>query len=277
MSSKDHQTDKRILVLGSAPHTRQITSYAWDNLPDDLNVADYDVVILNFCPLHSSEYTENKSWQKNFPGKDQFMRLMFSESEIIAIGVPMPENKSTGWLPINPDFIFNSGEQVVEISSDFEYYFKKVRRWSFHGDAKTFMPKVDNSLAQVIVNPGGHSLALEITPIVESRFQRPVAFNLRYAVYTSNVDLQNRAKNRIQQSSHHIYWLPPTTEISDYEAVNLILRERYGLLLEQEKPEWVKQYKLPDQLPIEGEIKAHERDIQDLTAKLVSRQSLNDG
>ncbi len=44
-------TNKRILVLGSAPHTRLVTAYTWDNLPKYLNVADYDVVILNLEPL----------------------------------------------------------------------------------------------------------------------------------------------------------------------------------------------------------------------------------
>ena len=40
----DESAERRILVLGSAPHTRLVTAYTWNNLPPHLNVADYDVV-----------------------------------------------------------------------------------------------------------------------------------------------------------------------------------------------------------------------------------------
>ncbi len=59
-------TNKRILVLGSAPHTRLVTAYTWDNLPKPLNIADYDVTILNLEPLGDAIVTGN-GFSKNIP------------------------------------------------------------------------------------------------------------------------------------------------------------------------------------------------------------------
>ena len=49
---------RRILVLGSSPHTRLVEAYKWDELPELLNVADYDVVILKIGEDHVSGAVE---------------------------------------------------------------------------------------------------------------------------------------------------------------------------------------------------------------------------
>ncbi len=77
--------NKRILVLGSAPHARSVTTYTWDNLPQYLNVADYDVVILNLIPLLNEELARGLKLE-TLPSWEQFVRLLFSDdSEIIVI------------------------------------------------------------------------------------------------------------------------------------------------------------------------------------------------
>lgn len=71
----NQQTDKRILVLGSAPHTRLVTAYVWDGLPKDLNIADYDVVILNFAPFLNKEFA-HRIKQNTLISQMQYARLL---------------------------------------------------------------------------------------------------------------------------------------------------------------------------------------------------------
>lgn len=83
------QVERRILVLGSAPHTKTITAYTWDNLPKGINVADYDIVILNLVPFLEKQFAQRMKVE-TLPRNEQFTRLLFScGSEIIAIGDPL--------------------------------------------------------------------------------------------------------------------------------------------------------------------------------------------
>ena len=45
--------DKKILILGAAGFPVGVHAYPWDRLPPELNVADFDVVILNLAVFES--------------------------------------------------------------------------------------------------------------------------------------------------------------------------------------------------------------------------------
>lgn len=124
------------------------------------------------------------------------------------------------------------------------------------------------------LHPKTNRLLCELTPLAQTRFNQPIAFQLQYqAVLEDNA---TGLRQKLKESGN-IIWLPPTTEISSYEAVNLILRERYGLRLESEQPTWVTSYKLPHQLPIETNIFQYQQEIEQLESKLtVARQQLKE-
>lgn len=52
------------------------------------------------------------------------------------------------------------------------------------------------------------------------------------------------------------------------DAVELILRERYALGVEQAPPDWVQMYPLPNEGPFEEEIRRHELEVLDLQEQL---------
>ena len=56
---------KKILVLGSNQHSKIVTSYLWQYLPPDLNVADFDVVIINLIPFQNETFAHE--FNKNTP------------------------------------------------------------------------------------------------------------------------------------------------------------------------------------------------------------------
>ena len=123
----NQKVNKRILVLGSAPHSRTITAYTWDNLPKIFNIADYDMVILNMVPFLKKSFAHTYIEKTYFP-LEQFARLLFSEgSEVIAIGVPEIETSGgvtrnlMGWLPKQLEMetrflklLYEQGEDVLE-------------------------------------------------------------------------------------------------------------------------------------------------------------------
>ncbi len=266
--------NQRILVLGSSPHTRSITSYNWDNLPNDLNVADYDVVILNLVPLLNKEFAQNLKLE-TLPSIEQFARLLFSYgSEIIVIGFPdiilgkNPYQNIKYWLPpAIPKFTYEQGEKICEIDPEFDYYFNYVKSWFFYinPDYQEEYPHYPKENYLRLLDPQAHGLLYSVIPIAQTRFQKPIAFHLNFAA-------RNLSNENIVKESGNIIWLPLPTEISDYEAVNLILRKRYNLCLEQLPPVWVENYKLPAQLPIEKTISQHKQEIQRLETELAKAQ-----
>jgi hypothetical protein len=180
-------TEKRILVLGSAPHGRQVTAYAWDELPADLNVADYDVVILNFVPLRDQEFASKVNQQKRFPDRDKFSLLLFRPgSEIIVIDEPVP-GFARGWLPILPKFEYNAGHEVVLKDTHFEYYFRHVRRWSYHLAVESlYQVKLDDKQDEAVasclkmIGPEMNALELRTSSVAETGYQRQIASKLRF-------------------------------------------------------------------------------------------------
>jgi len=160
----NQQTAKRIVVLGSSLSTRRVTSIPWDQLPEGLNVADYDVVIFNLVPALNKDIRDSIDFNK-LPSPQQVTRLLFSkDSEILFIGPPTGlgevQISATSFLPCVPHFIFESGEQIHDVDSEFTYFFQHVRHWDFymetsigfcHSDLKKFAQEQEFRLGVPIV------------------------------------------------------------------------------------------------------------------------------
>lgn len=285
----NQQINKRILVLGSTPHTRLVTAYAWDRLPQDLNIADYDVVILNLVPFLDKEFARRITQSALIPWM-QYARLLFSRSEIIVVGQPWAKSEDNSeqsfmhWLPVIPQITPDSGEEIREISPEFDYYFQYVKRWNFHTNRNLQNLGSLQQYFKVVHSQANLKPHVEIEPIAQTRFHQFVAFKLQFLLIYDEVWMQDRfgRSSKVVEEGEievagRVIWLPTPTEIPGYEAINLILSKQYGLNLEQAPPTWVKPYKLPLQLPIEEEITQYQQEIQDLAKKLtVAEQRLQD-
>jgi hypothetical protein len=266
--------EKRILVLGSAPHTRHIEAYTWDKLPKILNVADYDVVILNLIPLLYQNFT-NSIDIKTLPNWRQFARFVFSqESELIIIGNPdfwfkgsnnTGHNPSTWLPPLLPQLSVQIGKSICNIESDFSYYFKYVRQWFFH--TNNGHSKINDYLLREylsFIHPQAENIEMKyFHSLAETRFQQAIAFKIKFQA-------MRVIRNYPQEVliSGDVICLPAPTEITEKEAIDLILQERYGLQLESTPPDWVEGYKLPKQLKVETEIDMLKNEIQKLEKQL---------
>ena len=258
---------RRILVLGYSQSSQWFDSYSWSYIPELLNVADYDVVILNFRPFEIQAIARSVDIDR-IPRFAQFARLLFSEgAEIVVIGRPFfhlgdgPYLMSTWWLPVTPMFLEESGETIRLRDEDFAFYFDHIRRWSFclsgwepsHPDFfKAYMTEAGIESAPYLVP--------EVHPIAENRYPRPIGFMFKF------VSLSQTSKRL--RTSGYVIWLPPTTEISEFEAIDLLLRERYGVLREEAAPHWVEQYHLPDEIPVRKRIEELKSNIAKLDEDL---------
>jgi len=272
------QINKRILVLGSAPHTRLVTAYTWDNLPKALNVADYDVAILNLEPLWDKELAGSVN-PETLPSIEQFARLLFShESEIIIIGYPeiriggkSSNVPATWWFPIFPRFVCDPGDAIRDVDPEFTYYFQYVREWSFFATSDYAGSGYPLPHYLRLVAPQADDLSFSLNPIAQTRFQKPIAFELWFQIVRT-IESYTLRQTEILKESGSVIWLPGATKISNYDAIDLILQERYGLQFEQAPPDWIEAYKLPEQIPIEQEISHHEQEIQRLKNELATAQ-----
>ncbi len=259
--------ERRILVLGSANHTRRVTAYEWDKLPKNLNVADFDTVIMDFTCLQNGVFAAGINLDL-LPDYRQFARLVFSgDSEVIAIGSPKfrlgnnPYVDSYWWLPFEPLFVYEEGETVRNIGKDFEFYFALVRHWSFYLHANVRKDYLVGDYAAV-ANPHANAISLTSTiSLAENRAERPIGFAISSGLLRGGYRLK---------SSGAIYWLPEPTEASTAEAIDLVLRERYGLRFETVPPDWIADFSLPAQSPIAEEISKCESAIHQTFAQLKS-------
>lgn len=101
------------------------------------------------------------------------------------------------------------------------------------------------------------SLRPRVLPIAENRYGRPIAFQFQYIF-----ELVGSRGHPLY--SGRVIWLPPTTEIFDSEAIELLLKEKYEVFREESPPHWIDQYLLPDEAPIRERIEH----IQDRIAQL---------
>ena len=77
------------MVLGSDGHGRAVEEGPWEKLGEGINVADYNVVILNFASFRANRALAEGFPIDRLPKRQAMTRLLFSEhSEVIAIGDP---------------------------------------------------------------------------------------------------------------------------------------------------------------------------------------------
>ncbi|HEY9645548.1 MAG TPA: hypothetical protein V6C88_04215 [Chroococcidiopsis sp.] len=282
----DSRTNKRILVLGAEPSAGATAAYSWSNLPARLNVADFDVVILNLVPFLS--HSRDRDIQpERLPAWQQLARLLFSQgSEILCIGIPGVENhhslyqSTLWWLPVVPDFVVNSGESIQDVKSEFAFYFRYVRRWYFSINPTFKEHFLGLGRYLQAIHPQANHLKVGMGAIARNRLQQAIAFKMMFranvhqpqaALYSSG-DRPSPADPAAQINSGTVIWLPPPTEISAEEAVNLLLSHRYGQAAADILPPWIEAYKLPQQRQLEDEIQRHQEAIEHLNQAIATAQ-----
>jgi hypothetical protein len=253
---------KRILVIGSDGHGRTVLAHPWDQLPKTLNVADYEVVILNFAAFEDQALAEGFPVDR-LPDESAMARLLFSRnSEIVAIGDPktligppsdsLPAHfdgrqRADYWLPLTLPVEDNIGKSYSVASDDWRLFFDQLSGWRWILSSEPVPLATFDGARQYIapVTDRASSLSFKATPVAETRFQKPIAIKLEFIAE----QIVNSRPVPILPSGS-VYWLPAPDRLSVSEAIDLLLRERYGIAEKVRAPNWIGDYPLPAEAPI---------------------------
>ena len=267
MTDQPENHQRKILVLGSSFEVGEITSVRWDHIPEALNVADYDTVILDFTPFEFDAIAKSINID-SIPRYDSFARLLFSHSsEVIVIGKPFfhvgdnPFLEFDWWLPITPKFLSESGDTIILVDPEYLEFFDNVASWSFclrgwnNLDERYF-----TSYMREAGLPRAEVIRPRVYPIANNRYDRPIAFTCTFTV-------ESRGGGHLGESGF-LTWLPPTTKVTSIEAIQIILGKRYGILRRQKSPSWVDGYTLPDEIQLQERISTIEDQVGTLADEL---------
>jgi hypothetical protein len=260
--------EERILILGSDGYGRPVRSHAWSSLPSDLNVADYDTLILDFTGVEGYP----ASVILNPPPLEQFARLIFSEgSLVIAIGSPdreiqmmrrgeqnMSNVTTTWWMPFDLAVVREGGQTIENVEDEWGFWFERLDRyeWYFSGKAMP-APKRMETFEAV----SGANVGLITAPVASTRFGSPLALSLSLGAYRDHF-------GEASGSSGQIWWLPPLPKMSGRDSIELLLRERFGVRMEARPPEWAHEFMLPRHEAALSEMEDLQTDLANAVARL---------
>lgn len=278
---------RRLLVLGSDGHGRGVTAYPWDKLPDGLNVADHDVVVLNFAAFDDRTLAHGFP-KERLPSEESLARLVFSpNSEIIAIGDPSTligappdaedrffdsRRRADYWLPCWLGVEEDQGTSYTVNDEEWQPYFELFAGWSWIATGEA---RASSETSQYLrpVTADANNIRVYLEPVAETRFRKAIALKVKFIAtrdYPGDPTGYGppQAKSEPLMASSPVIWLPAPTEVSPSEAIDVLLRERYGVAEEARQPEWADRYSLPAEAPIREEIAALEEERRKAERKL---------
>jgi hypothetical protein len=286
---------KRYLVVGSERHGRGVTSHRWDRTPDGLNVADYDVVILNFAAFADERLAAGFP-RERLPSLESMTRLLFSQgAEIIAIGDPStligprPEEatrfwdsrvRSDYWLPMYIGVEDDAGTQYQVDAAEWAPYFEHLSGWRWIATGETPAHHEVSAYLRPVTDQA-HTLEVLLEPIATTRYEKMIAFRVhlravRYTRYFDRLDLVSSpdpSSREVVVEASPVFWLPTPDRVGSEEAIDTILRERYGIAQEARVPAWAAAYPLPDETPLAAEIAELEEERRDLELRMSDARS----
>jgi hypothetical protein len=274
---------KRILVVGSEGHGRDITAYRWEKLPTAINVADYDVVILNFAAFAADAALAEGFPVDRLPSLESMTRLLFApQSEIVAIGKPdtligaptrpgqsqQPfydrRERADYWLPFYLSVEDNRGRAYEVLDTEWRQYFTALSeyRWIASADLSARFPEPAQYLAPVTTQ--ANDVVIRLDALAQTRFEKAIGMKVKVRAIHSyrhnpagspvaSSDGIAEAHDIVAESSP-VFWLPTPDQIEPAEAIDLILSERYGVAENMREPDWISGFALLAEATIAAEI-----------------------
>jgi hypothetical protein len=287
---------KRYLVLGSVGHGRGVDAYVWDKVPPDLNVADYDAVVLNFAAFEEQPKLASGLPPDRLPDRAAMTRMLFAPgTDIVAIGNPSTSigpspSQSTGyrpheespvaadyWLPVWLEVEAGEGAAYDVVDAEWQPYFENVTGWSWFATGD-YRPQGDPLAYLAPITRKATEMSVGLAPLAQTRFGKAIGLKIQFAgvrKYRYNPPESPVASSDgiavgsdVEALSNPIYWLPAPSTITSAEAVDVILATRHAITEGAREPDWVAGYRLPAQTPIAEAIATLEAEKRSLEARI---------
>jgi hypothetical protein len=268
--------ERRFLVLGSEGYGRSVRSHGWNAIPEDLNVGDFDVVILDFVSAFD-DAGRAEVGTGYLPSPEDFGHLLFrTPSTVVAIGHPRAYFVSQlghqvvgrgvqWWLPCVLDVDDRAGERFELANGEWAFWFDHLSgyEWHFRGPRPISELHAAGPIIQVV--PGGGQVLAQWEPVAATRAGSPIAVQLRLEAMT--------VQGHVLAENERVTWLPAVSELSPHESVSLILSHVFGVTGRGAAPSWSEAYRLPEEVRALQRVQAQERTVERATAELEKRRA----
>lgn len=247
-----------------------MTSFAWHELPEGLNVADFDAVILDLRRLAEEEVHV----PRHLPPAQDFARLvMRSRSVVIAVGDPNSRFTTryedergnqhefhiaaTWWLPCDLPTVAANGEVIAILDEDVAFWFGEMKQYRWHFTGRPAVDLARSAKWQAVVS---HATGLSVgwEPLAETRYGEALAVQL-------NVSVARGIRDRVNlpaEAGSPIVWLPPHEAVVGETGLALLLMNLLEVGIESKAPTWASDYQLPDDLAAADVVAQRGADLQ---------------
>jgi hypothetical protein len=276
--TRGNTTPKKVLVIGSTGHAGA-KCVDWTALKDVPNIADFHVVVVNGCTLGAlidrlkverDSANEERAEAARKLGSLVSDNLALLKSKLIQVlraggavyGVPGPFRtliargvvgyyaivESRGWIPLPVGFEDEPGDTLSVADKRFARYFATVKRWEEVFDDKYDTRGLD-PLTDGELDPKP-LVRLAVTKLATDWRGNAAAAEVRYGLYRLSRREISRALGHDYEdepyvSSGPLVLLPPPTEVSDEEAVRILLEDFCGVQARSVAPGWARSTAMP--------------------------------
>ena len=279
--------EPRRLILGSEPRGAEGDVHPWGALPDDLDVADYDEVLVNLGDRDSDGPPIVLDGDP-LALIDQLARLLLSEGgDLTLVGNPdSPIETSDGpvpfssLLPLRLEVQRSSGRRVRVVDERFAPYLEQVAAWSFVLTGRC-------QVAEDALEASGAAadLSVDLASLADDADGRSIAV-------TARVEVKDADGARVAGSRLTVLPAPTETDVAD--AIGRLLAARREEATEdrpapsaepatqtsgqaaprdeevpgpEEIPDWVDDVRLPAEAAVRDEIRELTEEIERLERK----------
>ncbi|MGD0569823.1 MAG: hypothetical protein ABSA78_15590 [Candidatus Sulfotelmatobacter sp.] len=265
----------------------RVSSYAWDSLDEVPNLRDFDVVILDLLSVRGEADYESLGKILDIHAMTDILN---TEGTILVLGDPRPEIHSENsdgpfldWTGISFDWDDKPGD-TIELSSDWSYesyqgYLQHLKRW----DYALRGAKPDEEALQGIFNldyirNNNLRITVEKQSLAWNRYREDLAFSVNLAI--EKLSFRPYSESWENQTRYSQIIFLPKVDVSEDEALVIVLRDICGVEVGAPEPEWLSSHVAPGQEEIDSRISEIRDQIAakraELDAELVKRDAARD-
>lgn len=255
---------QKILVIGSTGHPREVQCFKWEEIGKVPNIADFNGVIIDMTSLPVEVVLNKliKSESKYFTA-NYFRKLFLSGGRIFVIYAsiyplfyfPSPQEQRIMfdywhiWSPIKPHIEEEKGETVKAIAEPYKRYFSAVKSWGF--TFKSF--SYDDGSTKYLIETENDRGCFYLQILAKNRYDAILA-----------------AKIVFRDKNGEFCFLPPPTEVSSKEGINILLEDIFGIkIAEQAEPDWLSEIKIPGEEEMDADVQKALNKIEEENQKIV--------
>jgi hypothetical protein len=276
-------------VKGYNAHSAEVrvSSYEWDSLDDVPNLRDFDTLLLDLLSVRGEADYEGLAKILDI---HTMTDILNTGGTILVLGDPRPEIHSQNldgpfleWTGISFYWDDKPGD-TIELSSDRSHeflhgYLQHLKRW----DYALRSAKPDEEALQGIFNidairENNCRITVEKQSFAWNRYREDLAFSVNLAIEKLSFRPYSESWETQLRYSPTIFL--PKVDVSEDEALVIVLRDICGVEVGAPEPEWLSSYVAPGQDEIDSHVSQIRKQIAakraELDAELVKGETARD-